>query len=113
MLTASLNNMKNAYYFTELMVTRLGRSGHSLNIKYLLQKARLHRAAYLFIYQIRYRDAWIVFSEKGHRPKFVKRKWKIENNDKEELQFQTLRKTPTWRVYEERKSFPPRVKKRC
>ena len=32
MLTASLNNMKNAYYFTELMVTRLGRSGHSLNI---------------------------------------------------------------------------------
>ena len=72
-----------------------------------MQKAHLifylHRAAYLFIYQIRYRDAWIVFSEKGHRPKFVKKKWKIKNNDKEELQFQTLRKAPTWRVSEERK----------
>ena len=58
----------------------------------------------LFIIQIKYRDAWIVFSEKGRRPKFVKRKWKIENND---FQFQTLKKAPAWRMYEERKNFLP------
>ena len=31
----------------------------------------------------------------------MKRKWKIENNDKEEVQFQTLQKAPEWRAYEE------------
>ena len=44
----------------------------------------------LFIIQIRYRYAWIVFSEKGRCPKFVKRKWKIENNDKEESRRSTV-----------------------
>ena len=61
----------------------------------------------LFIIRIRCRDAWITFSEKGCRPKFVKRKWKIENNDKEEVQFQKLQKAPARRAYEERKNFPP------
>ena len=35
----------------------------------------------------------------------MKRKWKIENN-KEEVQFQTLQKAPTQRAYEERKNLP-------
>ena len=61
--------------------------------------------------RIRCRDAWITFSEKGHRQKFVKRKWNIENNDKEEVQFQTLQKAPARRTYEERKNFSPTIEK--
>ena len=30
------------------------------------------------------------FLENVHPPKFVKRNWKIKNNDKDEVQFQTL-----------------------
>ena len=65
----------------------------------------------LFITQIRYRDTWIVFPEKNCCPKFVKRKWKIKNNDKEEVQFQTLQKAPAWRAYDEGRNFPPRIEK--
>ena len=35
----------------------------------------------------------------------MKRKWKIENSDKEEVQFQTPQKAPARRAYEERKNF--------
>ena len=82
----------------------MGRSGHSLNISFA---SGSFASSNLFIIRIRCRDAWITFSEKGCRPKFVKRKWKIENNDKEEVQFQTLQKAPARRAYEERKNFPP------
>jgi len=41
----------------------------------------------------------------------VKRKWKIKNNDKEEVRFQTLQKAPARRAIEERKNFPPRIEK--
>ena len=72
--------------------------------------ARSHRATYLL-----YRsDAVILgsfFLEKGRRLTFVKRKWKIENNDREEVQFQTLQKAPGRRAYEERKDFPTRIEK--
>ena len=79
---------------------------------YLLQVTRSHRAIYsAFIIWIRCKDGWIPFSEKGHHPKFVKRKWKIENSDKEEVQFQTQQKAPVWRAYEERKNFPPTIEK--
>ena len=37
--------------------------------------------------------------------------WKIENNDKEEVQFQILQKVPAWRAYEERKNFPLTIEK--
>ena len=66
----------------------------------------------LFITQIRYRDAWIGFFKKRSPLKiFVKRNWKIEKNNKEEVQFQTLQKALEQRVYEERKNFPPKIKK--
>ena len=35
----------------------------------------------------------------------MKRKCKIENNDKEEIQFQTLQKAPARRAYEEERTF--------
>jgi len=41
----------------------------------------------------------------------VKRNWKIEKNNKEEVQFQTLQKALAQRVYGERKNFPPKIKK--
>ena len=87
----------------------MGRSGHSLNISFASGSSA---SCNLFIIRIRCRDAWITFSEKGRRPKFVKRKWKIENNDSEEVQFQTLQKAPARRAYEERNNFPPTIKKR-
>ena len=66
----------------------------------------------LFITQIRYRDAWIVFFRKRSPLKiFVKRNWKIKKNNKEEVQFNTLQKALGKRVYEERKNFPLNIKK--
>ena len=42
----------------------------------------------------------------------MKRKWKIEKNNKEEVQFQTLQKALTQRVFEEKRlKFPPKTKK--
>ena len=35
----------------------------------------------------------------------------MENNNKEELQFQTLQKAPAQRAYEERNNFPPTIEK--
>ena len=74
----------------------MGRSGHSLNIS-----SGSFASYNLFIVQIRYRDPWIVISGKGRRLKFVKKKQKIENNDKEEVQFQALQKAPAQRAHEE------------
>ena len=65
----------------------MGRSGHSLHMSFTNGSLT---SCDLFITQIRYRDAWIVFLEKVRPPKFVKRNWKIKNNDKDEVQFQTL-----------------------
>ena len=86
----------------------MGRSGHRLNIPFA---SGSFASCNPFIILIRCRDACITFSEKGRRPKFVKRKWKIENNDKVEVQFQTLQKTPARRGYEETKNFPPTIEK--
>ena len=44
------------------------------------------------------------------RPKFVTRKCKIENNDKE-IQFQTLQKAPARRAYEEERTFHQELEK--
>ena len=76
----------------------MGRSGHSLNISFASGSFASHN---LFIVQIRYRDPWIVISGKGRRLKFVKKKQRIENNDKEEVQFQALQKAPAQRAHEE------------
>ena len=65
----------------------MGRSGHSLHMSFINGSLL---SCNLFITQIRYRDAWIVFSEKVCCPKFVKRKWKFKSNDKDKGQFQTL-----------------------
>ena len=86
----------------------MGRSGHRVNISFMSGSFALCN---LFITQIRYRDAWIVFSEKVCRSKFVKRKWKIKNNDKDEVQFQTLQKASAQRAYEQRTNFPPTIEK--
>ena len=47
------------------------------------------RLCNLLIIQIRCRDPckWILFSEKGRHPKFVNRKWQIEENQKEQNTF--------------------------
>ena len=54
------------------------------------------------IIQIRCRDPWIVFAEKGRCTKVVKKKWKIERNNKEQVQFTTLWKAP-WKQYKEKR----------
>ena len=77
---------------------------HSLDISFT---SGSFASCNLFIIQISYRDAWIVFSKK-----FATQNRKIENNDKEEVRFQTLQKAPTRRaIIEERKNFPPRIEK--
>ena len=86
----------------------MGRSGHSLNISFASGSFALCN---LFITRIRCRDAWTTFSEKGRRPKFVIKKWKIENNDKEEVQFQTLQKAPTRRGMKKERTFHQQSKK--
>ena len=40
--------------------------------------------------QISCGNPWIVFAEKGRRTKVVRRKWKIEKNNKEQVQFTTI-----------------------
>ena len=54
---------------------------------FLLEVAHLCN---LFIIQISCRNPWIVFAEKGRRTKVVRRKWKIEKNNKEQVQFTTI-----------------------
>ena len=95
--------------FHRIQVTRLFLDGEIWTQPNIFFASGSFASCNLFI--IRIRDAWITFSEKGRRPKFVKRKWKIENNKKEEVQFQTLQKAPAWRVYEEKKNFPPIIEK--
>ena len=84
------------------------RSGHNLSIPlpscsflhlfgFLLEVAHLCNLL-LIIIQIRCRDPWIVFAEKGCRANVMKRKWKIEKNNKEQVQFRTLRNAP-WKGY--------------
>ena len=55
---------------------------------FLLEVARLCN---LFIIQIRCRNPRIVFAEKGRGTKIVRRKWKIEKNNKEQVQFTTIK----------------------
>ena len=50
---------------------------------FLLEVAHLCN---LFIIQISCRNPWIVFAEEGHCTKVVRRKWKIEKNNKEQVQ---------------------------
>ena len=80
------------------------RSGHNLSIPpqscsflhlfcFVLEVAHLCDLLIIII-QIRCRDPWIVFAEKGCRAQVVKRKWKIEKNYKEQVQFRTLWNAP-------------------
>lgn len=64
-----------------------------------------------FIILIRCKDSWIVFSEKGRGLKFVKRKWNIEYNNKEEVQFQTLCNAPGAGVKKKERAFHKKLKK--
>ena len=43
--------------------------------------------------------------------KFVKRKWRIKKNNKEEVQFQTLCKAPTVGVKKKERAFCKKLKK--
>ena len=45
------------------------------------------------------------FSEKGCRPKFVQRTWKMEKNNKQEVQFQTLHKAPAGVMKKKERTF--------
>ena len=56
----------------------------------------------LFIIQIRCTNPWIVLAEKGHQTKDVKRKWYIQKNNKEQVQFTTIQKAP-WKWYKEKR----------
>ena len=64
---------------------------------FLLEVARLCN---LFIIQISCRNPWIVFAEKGHHTKVVRRKWKIEKNNKEQYGSENMKEI-----------FPQRMKK--
>ena len=70
----------------------MGRSGENQNKSSAFAFFSLSEVARLcnrLIIQIRCRDPckWIVFSEKGRHPKFVNRKWQIEENRKEQSTF--------------------------
>ena len=56
------------------------RSEHSLKLNISFASG-MFALCNLSVIKIRDRDAWIGFSEKGRHPKYVKRKWKIENNN--------------------------------
>ena len=103
-----MNNTKNLH-FPGGKSCWMRRSGHNLSIIivpqpscsflrlfcFLLEVARLCN---ILIIQIRCRDPRIVFAEKGCHAKVVKRKWKIEQNNKEQVQFRTLQNAP-WKRY--------------
>ena len=82
------------------------RSGHNLSIPlpsclflgllcFLLEVAHL---CDLLIIQIRCRDPWIVLAKKGYCAKVVNREWKIEKNNKEQVQYRALQNAP-WKRY--------------
>ena len=64
----------------------------------LFSLSEVARLCNLPIVEIRCRDPckWIVFSEKGRHPKFVNRKWQIEENQKEQsaCSFKHYRRLP-------------------
>ena len=108
-LTASSHNTQNVH-FQELKVTRLlldGEICYSLNISFA-SGSSMQPINYTDEIQ-RCLDSF--FRKRSPLKLFVKRNWKIEKNNKEEVQFKTLQKALVQRVYEERKNFPPKIKK--